>query len=177
MARRTSLREFQEQLAQRLALASAARAEHWLILPAPDHRLLLPLTDASAIANEFALVPVPRAPMCYRGLANVRGNLIGVIDLSWLENRTLTPMGKRAQLLVLATRLVENTALLIPEAVGLRPLEAFTPMEYPLSRPWHERAYRAPDDDRPCILINAARLITDPLFYGIDSGASFVGSS
>jgi len=177
MARRTSLREFQERLAERLALASAARAEHWLILPASDHRLLLPLTDASAIANEFALAPVPRAPLCYRGLANVRGNLIGVVDLSWLEHRTSTLLGKRSQLLVLATRLIENTALLLPDAVGLRPLESFTPMEYPLSRPWHVRAYRAPDDDRPCILIDATRLITDPLFYGIDSGTSFVGSS
>lgn len=177
MARRTSLREFQERLAERLTQASAARTEHWLVLPAAGHRLLLPLTDASAIANEFTLAPVPRAPACYRGLANVRGNLIGVVDLCWLENHTPTQRSKRAQLLVLATRLIENTALLLPEAVGLRPLESFTPMEHPLSRPWHVRAYRAPDDDRPCILIDASRLITDPLFYGIDSGSSLLGSS
>ena len=167
MARRTSLREFQERLAERLAQASAARTEHWLVLPAAGHRLLLPLT----------LAPGPRAPACYRGLANVRGNLIGVVDLCWLENHTPTQRSKRAQLLVLATRLIENTALLLPEAVGLRPLESFTPMEHPLSRPWHVRAYRAPDDDRPCILIDASRLITDPLFYGIDSGSSLLGSS
>ena len=29
----------------------------------------------------------------------------------------------------------------------------------------------------PCILIDASRLITDPLFYGIDSGSSLLGSS
>lgn len=170
MARRISLRDFQQQLAERLREASVSRLEHWLVLRAGGRRLLLPLTDATAIADEFALAPIPHAPGGYRGLANVRGNLVGVVDLGWLENGTETTLGKQSLLLVLAPRLIENTALLLEETAGLRPMNAFTPIENKSGiHPWHVRAYHSADDPEPWFLIDTARLVADPLFFGITS--------
>jgi twitching motility protein PilI len=170
MVRRTSLRAFQERLAERLREASANPSQHWLVLRAGGRRLLLPLTDAAAIANEFTLTPIPRAPACYRGLANVRGNLVGVVDLGWLENGTETTLGKQSLLLVLAPRLIENTALLLEETAGLRPMNTFTPIENESGiHPWHVRAYHSADDPEPWFLIDTARLVADPLFFGITS--------
>ncbi|MBI5781277.1 MAG: chemotaxis protein CheW [Rhodocyclales bacterium] len=168
MAQRTSLRAFQERLAERLREASANPGQHWLVLRAGGRRLLLPLTDAAAIANEFTLPPVPRAPACYRGLANVRGNLVGVVDLGWLESRTPTSLGKHALLLVLSGRIIDHTGLLLEETVGLRPMSAFTPIEtMPGIHPWHACAYHGADDPEPSFLIDTTRLVADPRFFGL----------
>jgi len=83
-ARRTRLRQYQEQLLERMQSArtsSGARA-HQLGVEIGGVRYLLDLLEAGEIVPVPALTPVPLTRSWYLGLANIRGSLVGVIDLA-----------------------------------------------------------------------------------------------
>src|SRR5215467_7996533 len=82
-AAKLDLRAFQQELATRLAAKTAAQVEqsrlgvtcggeHWLIRLADDGEVI-------AIPQ---LATVPRTKPWYLGIANIRGNLYGVIDFA-----------------------------------------------------------------------------------------------
>jgi twitching motility protein PilI len=83
-ARRARLRQYQEQLLERMQAArtsSGARA-HQLGVEIGGVRYLLDLTEAGEIVPVPALTSVPLTQPWYLGLANIRGSLVGVIDLA-----------------------------------------------------------------------------------------------
>jgi twitching motility protein PilI len=113
--------EMTAQLEERLA-AGAARA-------APSARLGVRigsrdyLVDMAGIGEVVPVTAIARVPWTrpwFRGLANVRGRLVGVYDLTQLDGGE--PLGdeQRLQLLVLGETLKVNAALLITRAFGLR---------------------------------------------------------
>lgn len=127
MSRRTSLREFQENLARRLAgshtgdrrtlLAVEAGREHWLV----------DLTDTGEILPVPTLTPVPLTRGWFRGIANVRGTLYGVVDFSVFHHGgPITPSGF-ARLLLLHPRHGTHSALLFSRTTGLRSPDEFEP--------------------------------------------------
>jgi twitching motility protein PilI len=82
--RAARLRQYQEQLLERMQAArtsSGARA-HQLGVEIGGVRYLLDLLEAGEIVPLPALAPVPLTRPWYLGLANVRGNLVGCIDLA-----------------------------------------------------------------------------------------------
>ena len=85
MAKRQSLKELQERLAQRLSVArSEAVAATWLAIESGGRRFLLPLVQSGEI---FPVAPVQRVPYTkgwFVGVANLRGGLNGVVDLAQL---------------------------------------------------------------------------------------------
>jgi twitching motility protein PilI len=87
MAKRQSLKELQERLAQRLTVAKTeAVTATWLAVEAEGKRYLLPLVQSGEI---FPWAPVHRVPYTkpwYAGVASLRGGLHGVIDLARLVN-------------------------------------------------------------------------------------------
>lgn len=115
------LREFTAQLARRLQNAPAAGATEqrlWVRIGTQDY--LVALAQAAEVVPLPALTPVPWSRPWFRGLANVRGRLVGVIDLPQFAGGPPLAAGEATQLLVFGAALPVNAALLISRAAGLR---------------------------------------------------------
>lgn len=97
-ARRTRLRQYQEELLERMQAArtgSGART-HQLGVEIGDERYLLDLLEAGEIVPLPALTSVPLTQPWYLGLANVRGSLVGVVDLArFFDTQRDTPRGQQ----------------------------------------------------------------------------------
>ncbi len=79
---RSSLREFQERLARRLAEAAGAERRGLLGFQCGGHNWLIELAEAGEILPPPPLSAVPLTRPWFRGLANVRGSLYGVVDFA-----------------------------------------------------------------------------------------------
>ena len=130
-ARRTRLRDYQAQLLARMqaAQSGAAEAAHQLGVLIGSERYLLELTEAGEIVAPPPLARVPLTQAWYLGLANVRGSLLGVIDLARYLDANASAIGPDARLVSLAPRLGFNCALLVTRVVGLRRPGAMTEEE------------------------------------------------
>ena len=138
-ARRARLRQYQEQLLERMQAArtsSGARA-HQLGVEIGGVRYLLDLVEAGEIVPLPALAAVPLTQPWYVGLANVRGNLLGVVDLSRYFDPDAGPGGvpaagvpaAGARLVTFAPGLGFPCALLVGRVVGLRHAADMAPGE------------------------------------------------
>jgi twitching motility protein PilI len=132
-ARRTRLRDYQAQLLARMQAAQngAADTGHQLGVLIGSERYLLALTEAGEIVPQAGLAGVPLTQPWYLGLANVRGSLLGVIDLARYFDDQASAAGPEARLVSLAPRLGVNCALLVTRVVGLRRAGAMTQEEGP----------------------------------------------
>lgn len=143
MSRRISLREFQESLVRRLAEAHDTDRRTLLAVEALREHWLVDLTDTGEILPVPALAPVPLTQEWYRGIANVRGTLYGVVDFSAFHNgKPVTPAGF-ARLLLLHPRHGTNSALLFSRTTGLRSPDEFDTDGGPAdTRPWVAGRFR-----------------------------------
>jgi twitching motility protein PilI len=101
---------------------SGGRA-HQLGVAIGANRYLLDLTEAGEIVPAAPVTPVPLAQPWYLGLANVRGNLVGVIDLARYLGAAEpgAPLaGPAVRLVTFAPALGFNCALLVARVYGLR---------------------------------------------------------
>lgn len=121
MAAKVSLRQFQQDLAQRLSSAKTA--------PASSARLgvqcgisywLIALEDAGEIVPVPELSPVPLSKLWYLGLANIRGSLFSVVDFSAFAGGEAIPRSADSRLILAAPRFGINAALLVSRMLGLR---------------------------------------------------------
>jgi len=120
-SRRERMRDFQTGLAERLRRAqSAPLASNRLGLQIGQCRLLIDLADAGEILAVPAVTPVPLTQPWYRGLANVRGNLLGIVDLSLFAGAGLTPLDKDSRVLAFAADLGLAAGILVSRMLGLR---------------------------------------------------------
>ena len=119
--RRERLREFQTGLSEKLRRAqSTPLAVNRLGIQIGSHRLLIDLADAGEILAVPDIAPVPLTKNWYRGLANVRGNLIGIVDLSLFAGGSATPIDKDSRVLAFSTELRFSVGILVSRMLGLR---------------------------------------------------------
>lgn len=168
MSKRTSLREFQENLVRRLAEARSGDRRSLLAVQAGAENWLVDLTDTGEILPVPPLAPVPLTRPWFRGIANVRGTLYGAVDFSsFHRGAPITPSG-HARLLVLNARHSVNSALLVSRTSGLRSLDDFEADAGPADpRPWVSSRLRDMQD-RPWLHLNVKVLIGRPEF--LDAG-------
>ena len=80
MSDKKALRDFQGRLAQRLQTAQASGTEaSWLAVEAGTVKLLFPLDHAGQIFPWTAIQSIPYVQPWFMGVANLRGNLCGVV--------------------------------------------------------------------------------------------------
>lgn len=136
MANREALRELQVRLASRL---QAARSEglsvsSWLAVEAAGQFFLLPLGQSGEIFPWTSIQHVPYTHQWFLGVANLRGSLVGVVDLAGLmglpQQRTEQSLND-SSLLSLNAALEVNAALMVDRLAGLRGTEAFVSSEPP----------------------------------------------
>lgn len=138
-ARRTRLRQYQENLLERMQAArtSSGGSAHQLGIEIGGVRYLLDLLEAGEIVPLPQVAAVPLTRPWYLGLANVRGALVGVVDLARYlgaqeERRDGAPAeaaapSGAARLVTFAPALGFPCALLAGRVVGLRHAAGMTP--------------------------------------------------
>ncbi|HMA90125.1 MAG TPA: chemotaxis protein CheW [Burkholderiales bacterium] len=148
MAKRVSLREFQENLASRLKAAAGEPASSARLSFEAEGTLWLLRLESSG-----ELLPVPqidRVPLTrtwFLGVANVRGMLFGVTDFSAFIAGAPTRRGSDNRLLLVGQPHGINAALLVTRLTGLLNLAEFEPLETQggPGEQWVERAWRDRD--------------------------------
>ena len=124
MAKRISLREFQQSLVERLTSAQRGQAPQALLgIQADRDHWLLDLPEIGEIVPPPPLTPVPLTPPWFRGLANVRGTLYTVTDLAAFQGLDPTPAGSDARLVLANNRFGFLSAILVTRTLGLRNLD------------------------------------------------------
>lgn len=132
MANREALRELQARLAERLQAArTEERKPSWLAVESAGHGFLLSLPTAGEIFPLGALLPVPHTQPWFAGVANLRGQLHGVVDLAgFLGLRPTLTAGElvreQSSLVALNARFGSQCALLVERLAGLRSLDQLT---------------------------------------------------
>ena len=167
MARRSSLREFQERLATRLAEARTADRRGLLGFQAGSENWLIDLAEAGEILPPPPVATVPLTQPWFRGLTNVRGTLYSIVDLAGFHGGAPTPLGGRARLLLAGTRLGVHCALLVAGSVGLRSVDDFETADGKDERPWVARRLRDAQG-HPWLQLDPALLLASPRF--LDAG-------
>lgn len=133
MANREALRELQARLAGRLqAAGSGVAVSSWLAVQTVGHHYLLPLEQSGEIFSWPGVQIVPYTQEWFLGVANLRGILVGVVDLAaflgYGINRTEQNLAETS-IIAFNPILEINTALLVEKLLGLRGLEAFVSSE------------------------------------------------
>jgi twitching motility protein PilI len=141
----TRLREFSTQLAERLKAAPHTPVQPLrLAVRIGTDSYLLDMATAGEIVTTPDIAPVPWTQPWYRGLTNVRGRLVGVVDLMELSGRAPLAPEQSQQLLVFGPALKVSAGVLISRAFGLRnirELEALGGLANS-ALPWETHRYR-----------------------------------
>lgn len=168
-ARQPALREFQQQLAQRLLLArqSPASLSTAIAVDTGQGHWLFDLSQTAEIITPPAPTPVPRVRPWYLGVIHHRSEITGVIDLDGFLGAPVPPWCATDRLLVLAPALSPRCAIRIariqtmPATSQLRMLE-----RDPVAPAWVPA--RLADSDGGCWnRVDAAALLSDPAFIDI----------
>ncbi|MGO4380530.1 chemotaxis protein CheW [Pseudoduganella sp. RAF53_2] len=126
--RRNRLRQYQAALLERMAARSGeSSAGRELGVQVGDRRCLLDLTQVGEIVPWQAVTSVPLARDWYLGLANIRGNLTGVIDLARYMGGQPTALASDSRVVTFASGMGFNCALLVARVLGLRQLSEMEP--------------------------------------------------
>lgn len=168
MARRISLREFQQGLVERLTSAQRGEAPRALLgIQAGAYHWLLELADSGEIVPLPHITPVPLTKPWFRGLANIRGTLYTVVDFSAFLGGDATPLSSEARLLLANNRFGFLSALLVSKALGLRSLDSLDPRPTaPTAYKWEGEQY-ADSQGRIWKKLLIRDLLSDPSYLEI----------
>lgn len=144
MARRTGLREFQLSVAERLRTAATREAvSSRLGFQVGADNWFVSLYHVSEVVPVPAFVPVPLTQPWFCGVANVRGNLFGIVDFSAFQGGGATSGSTERRVVLLSDKLVAGAGLLVSRMLGLRNPEQFVPQERPAdAASWIGAVYR-----------------------------------
>lgn len=169
MARRISLREFQEHLSRRLSgVAQGESASSLLGIQAGRRFWLLDLSESGEIVPQPPLTPVPLTRPSFIGLANIRGNLHAVTDFPCFLGEDPTPAhSPSARLLLVGAKHGNNAALLVSRLLGLKNPADFQVSPPPPQAPAWNAATLRDKDGREWHRLDLKTLLSDPQFMNI----------
>lgn len=136
MSRRTGLREFQMSVAERLRTAAtrAALASKLGFQVGADNWLVA-LHQVNEVIPVPATVSVPLTQPWFRGVANIRGNLYGILDFAAFQGGEAISAGMERRVILVSDRLIGGAGLLVSRMLGLRNPEQFTALPRPADAP------------------------------------------
>ena len=149
-AAKLDLRAFQRELATRLAAKTAAQVEQSRLgIACGGEQWLIRLADAGEVIAVPQLASVPMTKPWYLGIANIRGNLYGVIDFAGFLGRpveAIAPGAGQARLVLFGPRAGELRAgLVVQRVLGLRNLAELVRGDPPTAAPaWYGARWTAP---------------------------------
>jgi twitching motility protein PilI len=171
MAKRISLREFQEDLVARLSSAARGETSRSLLgVKSGNDYWLVDLYDSGEVVPLPPLTSVPLTKHWFSGVTNIRGTLYSVVDFSAFQGGEATPRNNDARLLLIGAKHGSNSALLVTRTLGLKALDTLqakpTPTAPANQWPWIGERF---DDaqQQSWALLNVRQLLVDPDFLDI----------
>src|SRR6266700_2622074 len=137
------LRAFQQELATRLAAKTSAQVEQSRLgIACAGMQWLIRLSDAGEVIALPQMASVPLTKPWYLGIANIRGNLYGVVDFAGFLGQPLEPVAPGAsqtRMVLFGPRAGELRAgLVVHRVLGLRNLAELRPADAPSGAPaWY----------------------------------------
>ncbi|HCJ50509.1 MAG TPA: twitching motility protein PilI [Gallionella sp.] len=126
MSKRLDLRAFQQNLSDRMQDRGRMGGQmSWLGVKIAGQNWLVEMADISEVLSLPRLAIVPLAQPWFRGVANVRGNLYGVVDMAAYLQTGSASGENTNRILLIAERHGFNTALLVDGVLGLRDARAW----------------------------------------------------
>jgi twitching motility protein PilI len=169
MRNKEALRELQGRLALRLQVVrQEAPQRSWLAVEVSRRGFLLPLAQAGEISGLPVVMPVPHTVPWFLGVANLRGALLGVVDLASFFG--LAQPGDRpdARLVALNPALEVPCTLLVDRLAGLRSEAMLVAEPAPTGAVPGFLGQRFRDaQDRPWQELKLSSLAVDPTFQRI----------
>jgi twitching motility protein PilI len=170
MAERTSLRDYQRALAERLRGGEGPRAISKLGVRVGAENWMVDLADAGEIIPVPPVTPVPLTRPWFKGMTNIRGKLFSVVDFSAFLGGPPAPVTDQSRLLLIAERFRTGSALLVDRSLGLR-----NPAELQkhsnggsTARPWVRAEFTDPNGEGWKEL-DISKLVEHPDFLGVAS--------
>ena len=121
MSKRFNLREFQQGLLDRMQVqAQSGTQVATLGILIGRENWLVDMSDISEVLALPDLTPVPLTKNWYSGVANVRGNIYSITDLSAYMNHGATIHDAQSRILLIGQKYNFNTGLLVAKVLGLR---------------------------------------------------------
>ncbi len=139
---RISLREYQRNLAVRLARRDARQRVSKLGVRAAGAGWLIDLADAGEVIPVPQITGVPLTRAWFAGVANVRGKLYSVVDFSLFAGATRTAADSDSRLVLVADKYRMNCALLVQSVLGLHRDEELSRLDEEPGLPWIAGHYR-----------------------------------
>lgn len=171
-AAKLDLRAFQQELATRLAAKTAAQVEQSRLgIACAGAQWLIRLADAGEVIAMPQTANVPMTKPWYLGIANIRGNLYGVIDFAGFLGHPLEPIAPGAsqtRLVLFGPRVGELRAgLVVHRVLGLRNLAELSRSEPPQDAPAWYGARWTENGGAVWQEIDLARLAQDTAFLQV----------
>jgi len=168
-AAKLDLRTFQQELTTRLAAKTAAQVESSRLgVSCADARWLIRLGDAGEVITVPTIATVPLTRPWFVGLANIRGNLVSVVDFSAFLGHEAAPLSGMTRLILFGARAGDvNAGILVNRVLGLRNLGELAPTANAVDAPeWHAQRWMD-GDGNAWQEIDLARLAHDPAFLQV----------
>jgi twitching motility protein PilI len=170
MAKRISLREFQESLSQRLTSAHRGEARRALLgVASGNEHWLFDLSDSGEVVPMPVLTAVPLTKSWFAGIANIRGTLYSVVDFSAFRGQEPTRRNANARLLLIGARHGTNSALLVDRTLGLRSVDDLDLVSSGGSEPVWRGEVRQDAQGRKWTMLRLRELLSDQAFLDIGS--------
>jgi twitching motility protein PilI len=167
MAQRINLRDYQAALMGSLQKAGGADAESSkLSAAAGDSNWVLPLAGAGEVLPVPELTPVPLTRSWFRGLANVRGNLFGIVDFAAFLGGGISPVRAGSRLVLIGERYGLNCGLLMDRMLGLKKKDQLHLTDNPDPAPWLAARY-LDDEGNLWNELNTRELLQHPSFLQV----------
>ena len=165
MAGKTSLRDYQRDLAERLKNAGVGRSASKLGVQVGDDAWLVDLADAGEVIPVPAITPVTLTRPWFKGMANIRGNLYSVVDFPAFLGRPPIAVGDQSRLLLVSERFRLAAALLVDRSLGLRNPAQLKPRAGEIAQ-W-ARAEYADSDGKQWKELDLPQLVQHPDFLSV----------
>ncbi len=164
---RTSLRDYQRELAERLRSADRGVAATKLGVQVGAAAWVVDLADAGEVIPVPPITPVPLTKPWFRGMANIRGNLYSVVDFPAFLGGKPVAASPEARLLLVGERFRAAVSLLVDRSLGLLGAQQLQGRELEGEHaPWIKAQY-GDSSGREWTELDVPQLIQHPDFLGV----------
>ena len=160
---RVSLRDYQQGVMQRLQSATTvAQIDARLGLQIGNDNWLVDLADVSEVMPVPVIASVPHS--WFKGVANIRGNLVSVVDLPAFFGQHHVGFTLLARLVLLQPRHLPHASVLVNKMMGLKHLADLEALPLEATEPaWVSGKYKDTAGQMWRVL-DVVKLVNEPAF-------------